>query len=989
MADNLIDRLGVEIVGDSKDYNTSLDGAIARTKTMISRQKELTQSLERNQTAQEKTGKKIETATRRYGENSTEVAKLKEKLENLKNAERQMQSEIDKANKSLASQGKHFENLGRKGSDFANAFKAILTGYAGKTFLEATIGGVSQFEQYQASFSVLLGDMEKGRAKLEEIQKMASVTPFELEDLAKASQMLLGYGITAEELLPTLTKLGDLSQGNAERLDRVALAYGQMVAKQKVTGEELRQMTEAQVPLLKALQDTLGVTGEEYENLQRQGLVSIQDLNNAIDYLATGTGDFAGMMEKHSQTLAGLYSTVKDNVKAVSREIGSEAFQVVKGDLKEFMNEFDRMKQSGELTTLAKGWGSAFANITGAITGTTLAMAKNREMTGLLITAYGSLKIVQQVTTAMEAYRTAVKTATTAQALLNATMSVNPLTLLIGALATVTGGILAFSNATDGATKKVKELNEETAKINANEYNFGSEKVSELQRIATYTVPEIEKLGKEIDNLGGYSELSAGKQQLLQEKISDVNGVMGEEAVRIDEHTGRLVINTQELYNNIEALEKRAKAEGAYQSLVQKEREFMEFSLEYERKKEQFEKDSSKRLEGNTQQQLSQIYKSAGLEKEFKAMEKEYNAMQENIDSVRNKTEELFKDLGETVPSKTAETAKKSAEAISPPVVKATKDTTKKVEDVLKKSYDEQLKISNDFLNKQKQTINEEYSARVKSINESHKRRLKAINDDYKAEKDRVNKIIKELDREIEAKRRGREEEKRDREKELLTQQMQTLEQRIDFARTPEEKAELEKELKRQQEQMKDIQLEEQVQALEDEKTKQQDRLEKINERHEREVELLEERKERQLKNLEEEKDRAIKNIEEATLVMRKRLSDIYGYIDNETISTGERFANVTVDSLDKGFTTVAGEAQNTIDIMMAKVENAISRLRRAISDAEDARSTVKRQKSKSSRSYTDSRSFVANNYITSGMTEQQANSMLTRQSNSFLYGRG
>ena len=48
-------------------------------------------------------------------------------------------------------------------------------------------------------------------------------------------------------------------------------------------------------------------------------------------------------------------------------------------------------------------------------------------------------------------------------------------------------------------------------------------------------MPEIEKLGKEIDNLGGFSELSAGKQQLLQEKITDVNGVMGEEAVRIDD----------------------------------------------------------------------------------------------------------------------------------------------------------------------------------------------------------------------------------------------------------------------------------------------------------------------------------------------------------------------------------------------------------------------------------------------------------------------
>ena len=989
MADNLIDRLGVEVVGDAKDYNTSLDGAIARTKTMITQQKELKQSLERNQSAQEKTSKKIETATRRYGANSTEVNKLKEKLENLKNAERSMQNEIDKANKSLSAQEKQLRSTADSGSKLSSVFKALITGYAGKTFLEATIGGLSQFEQYEASFSILLGDMEKGRAKLAEIQKMASVTPFELDDLAKASQLLIGYGVSADDILPTLQKLGDLSQGNAERLDRVALAYGQMVAKQKVTGEELRQMTEAQVPLLKALQDTLGVTGDEYEELQKRGLVTISDLNNAIDYLATGTGDFAGMMEKQSKTLAGLYSTAKDNVKAFAREIGGEAFQVVKGDLKEFMDEFDRMKDTGELSSLARGWGSAFANITQIVTGSTVALVKNREAVGLLVTAYGALKIVQQVSIAMETYKTAVKTATTAQAVLNATISANPFVLLIGVLATVTGGVLAFSNATDGATKKVKELNEETAKIKGNEYDFGTEKVSELQRVSSYTIPEIEKLGKEIDNLGGFSELSAGKQQLLQEKIEDVNSVMGDEVIKIDEHTGRLVINTEELYNNIEALEKRAKAEGAYQTLVQKEREFMEFSLEYERKKEQFEKSSSERLEGNTQQQLAQIYKMAGAEKEFKALEKEYMSMQDNIDAVRDKTEELFKDLGETTPSKMAKASKDTAKAISSPVVSETKKTTKKVEDVLKKSYDEQIKIANDYLNKQKSIINEEYNAKVKSINESHKRRLRAVNEDYKAEKDRVNKIIKELDREIEAKRKGREQEKRDRQKDLLEQQMLTLEQRIDFARTPEERAELEKELKRQQEQLKDIRVEEEIESLEAEKVKHQDRLEKIEERHEREVELLEERKERQLKNLEVEKDRAIKNIEEATIVMRKRLADIYGYVDSETVATGKRFADVTVNSINSGFTLVADEAQTTIDVMLEKVETAISRLRRAISDAEDARSSVKRPKSKSSRSYTDSRSFVANNYITSGMTESQANSMLTRQSNKFLYGRG
>ena len=80
-----------------------------------------------------------------------------------------------------------------------------------------------------------------------------------------------------------MTQLGDAAQGNADKFNRVSLAYGQMVSKGKVTGEELLQMTEAGVPMLNALADSMGVTTAEVSKLIEKGQVGIPELNKALE----------------------------------------------------------------------------------------------------------------------------------------------------------------------------------------------------------------------------------------------------------------------------------------------------------------------------------------------------------------------------------------------------------------------------------------------------------------------------------------------------------------------------------------------------------------------------------------------------------------------------------------------------------------------------------------------------------------------------------
>lgn len=109
---------------------------------------------------------------------------------------------------------------------------------------DTAIGFNSEMEQSQASFTSLLGDAGKAKAMLGDLSNFAAKTPFELTDLTKASQTLLGFGIDAKSVMPDLQMLGDVSMGNKERFQGLALVYSQVQSQGKLMGQDLLQMIE-------------------------------------------------------------------------------------------------------------------------------------------------------------------------------------------------------------------------------------------------------------------------------------------------------------------------------------------------------------------------------------------------------------------------------------------------------------------------------------------------------------------------------------------------------------------------------------------------------------------------------------------------------------------------------------------------------------------------------------------------------------------------
>ena len=104
------------------------------------------------------------------------------------------------------------------------------------------IGYNAEIESLKTSFEVMTGSAEKAAEVVERLRKMGAETPFEMTDLAKTTNLLMQYGLSADEAIDRMTMLGDIAQGNAEKMNSVALGYAQMSSAGKVNLVDIKQM---------------------------------------------------------------------------------------------------------------------------------------------------------------------------------------------------------------------------------------------------------------------------------------------------------------------------------------------------------------------------------------------------------------------------------------------------------------------------------------------------------------------------------------------------------------------------------------------------------------------------------------------------------------------------------------------------------------------------------------------------------------------------
>ena len=243
---------------------------------------------------------------------------------------------------------------------------ATAIGAVSGAFGAAVLSGVkynSQMEQYITSFGTMLGSAEEATKLVNNLKEMGAKTPFETSDLAKASQTLLAFGTSAEDLLPTLQMLGDVSQGNKERFDSLTLAFAQVGSAGKLSGQDLLQVVNAGFNPLNEISKMTGESMAELKERMSAGGVSAEEVAEAFKHATSEGGQFYQAMEAQSQTFNGQMSTLKDNAMSFIGELTQGVTNTLKDSVLPTVNGWLEELQSAFTSNGVEGVVTAFGSI--------------------------------------------------------------------------------------------------------------------------------------------------------------------------------------------------------------------------------------------------------------------------------------------------------------------------------------------------------------------------------------------------------------------------------------------------------------------------------------------------------------------------------------------------------------------------------------------------------------------------------------------------
>lgn len=240
------------------------------------------------------------------------------------------QKTIGDMGKKLSSAGKSLQSAGKKITMATTAFAGI-----------AAIGVKynATMETYATSFEVMTGSAEKAAEVVDELKDIAASTPFEMPELAETTQLLMNYGFTADDALDKMQMLGDISQGSAEKMNRIATAYGQMSSAGKVSLEDVKQMIEAGFNPLQEISESTGESMESLYDRISAGTISVDEITASMQRSTSEGGRYFQSMEKQSQTFSGQMSTLKDNVQGLLGNVTSGIFEKLAQDVLPKINE--------------------------------------------------------------------------------------------------------------------------------------------------------------------------------------------------------------------------------------------------------------------------------------------------------------------------------------------------------------------------------------------------------------------------------------------------------------------------------------------------------------------------------------------------------------------------------------------------------------------------------------------------------------------------
>lgn len=431
------------------------------------------------------------------------IQKLQEQLRRLRGEYNQTTASGKRYGDSLGGITKNLRTQFNLAVQLRNQIANIYSVYAAERFLTSVIEIGGQFQQQRVALQTMFQDAQKADILFGQIKELAVESPFEFKELAGYTKQLAAFNIPYEEMYDTTRRLADISAGVGVDMGRIILAYGQVRSAEFLKGTELRQFTEAGIPLLQQLADKFTElegrvvsVGEVFDKISTRQ-VSFQMVKDVLWDLTNEGGQFYNMQGALADTLAGKLSNLRDAYDVMLADIAQSNDSLLGGGLDMITELMQKWDEYSKVILVAVGTLGTYRVALLLATAAQNLFGKSLVVTKLM----NFLKATQMLTRATQAQIIASKGLSV---VLNG-IKANPIVAIASALA---GTFLMLHNSAKTTDEVITDLNESFGKLQT-----GMQEVANNDKI----IDEYEKLSQKQDRSSKETE----RLESLTKRLSD------------------------------------------------------------------------------------------------------------------------------------------------------------------------------------------------------------------------------------------------------------------------------------------------------------------------------------------------------------------------------------------------------------------------------------------------------------------------------------
>ncbi len=512
----------IDVVVDKANTTKLIQDAIAKA------------GINTNVSASDVRAKRIEEINKRiqnsYDESREKIKKLQEQVRKLRGEYSNTSSSASKYAGSLGGITKNMRTQFNLATQLRNQLANIYSVYAAERFLTQIIEIGGEFQKQRVALQTMFKDATKAGVLFGQIKELAVVSPFEFKELAGYTKQLAAFNIPYEEMYDTTKRLADISAGVGVDMGRIILAYGQVRSAEFLKGTELRQFTEAGIPLLEQLRkkfEELGETGitvgDVFDKISRRE-VSFQMVKDVLWDLTNEGGQFYNMQGALADTLAGKLANLRDAYDVMLADIAQSNNSTLSKGLDLITDTMSNWEELSDIIlTVVATYGSYKAAIM------TLTVAQKVYNSSLGVSGLiNFLRLTQMLTRATQGQ-------IVVQKVLNTVMKANPIILVASAIAGLIGSYTLFSKKAKETQEIITDLNESLGKLQTNfEENKGMEKLIDEYELLSNKQNKTTEESKRLETIttslkshfkGASMEVNAysGSLQLSVQKMRELN----------------------------------------------------------------------------------------------------------------------------------------------------------------------------------------------------------------------------------------------------------------------------------------------------------------------------------------------------------------------------------------------------------------------------------------------------------------------------------